>query len=491
MNTGQKKRQQEPIQVPAEIWRKIASYVARDKKKERDLITLLQLSKNSRLGTAQHFAEQENFKNLVSVAFTQHCLRKHKSGFEYFETLRAQPDSRYSYGNPDYVPYFCNFLPAFIALLSAFNSCNLKLPVDPQPYFYWAFNIPYNVTIPGRCKFVKLLLADNRVDPLAYNWFALKCSVYSGEENKRILKAMLTSRDIDVTADNYKLFKTAFSHSSNETIDMLLIDKRVDPISPYLLVYASRDRFSEYLEEFIKRGIPVDCLNNQPLVFAIKKGEEEAIHILLEHGAKIDTNCIIEAAYTNLSYIIEVVLEHSSIHIDDVIEICMNEPKLIGRALRMLVKCLKSNDAHPKRSLLNHVNDHYLELPEDMGDYSEDEWESDKALFKKFYFDHKNSEAGENMNLLPALAKDNLLSAFMKAIGDIEKNGTEALAIAARYGSTNIVSELMKKSSTLDPQKAIVTAITNSKKKVIPLLIASPNVDQKVRDVCSALLPHL
>jgi hypothetical protein len=491
MNTGQKKRQQEPIQVPAEIWRKIASYVARDKKEERDVITLLQLSKNSRLGTAQHFAEQENFTNLVSVAFTQRCLRKHKLGFEYFETLRAQPDSRYSYGNPDYVPYFCNLLPAFIALLSAFNSCNLKLPVNPQPYFYWAFNIPYNVTIPGRCKFVKLLLADNRIDPMAYNWFALKCSVYSGEQNKSILETMLTTRDIDVTAENYKLFKTAFSHSSKEIIDMLLEDNRVDPTSPYLLVYASRDRFSEYLEEFIERGIPVDCLNNQPIVFAIKKHQEAAIYKLLEHGAKIDTNCIIEAAYTNLNYIIEVVLEHSSIHIDDVIEICMNEPKLIGRSLRMLVKCLKSKKAHPKRVLLNHFSDHYLELPEDMGDYGEDEWESDKALFKKYYFDHKNSEAGENMNLLPALAKDNLLSAFMKAVGDIEKNGTEALAIAARYGSTTIVTELMSRSTNLDPQRAILAAIEESEKEVISLLIASPNVDQKVREVCSALLPHL
>jgi hypothetical protein len=490
MNTGQKKRQQEPIQVPAEIWRKIASYVARDKNEERDVIALLQLSKNGRLGTAQHFAEQENFMNLVSVAFRQHRLRKHNSGFEYFE-MQAQPDLPFRFRKHGYVPDYVRFLPAFIALLSAFNSCNLKLPVDPQPYFYWAFNVPPYVTIPGRCKFVKLLLADNRVDPLAYDWFALKSSINYGEQNERILNAMLTSRYIDITAKNYKLFKIVFSSSWEETIKTLINDNRIDRKSPYLLVYASQDNSSEYIEECIERGIPVNCLNNKPLVFAIKKHQKAAIHILLEYGAKIDTNCIIEAACTDSNYIIKAVLEYSSIPINNVIDICMNEPKLIGRALRMIIQCLKSNDAHPKRSLLNHVNDHYLKLPDDMSDYDEDEWESDKVTFCILYFDHENSEAGENLNVLPALAKYDLLSAFMTAVGSIEQNGTEALAIAARYGSTSIVTELMSRSTNLDPQRAILVAIEESEKEVLSLLIASPNVDQKVRDVCTILLPHL
>ena len=99
------------------------------------------------------------------------------------------------------------------------NTCTIGLPPSIQPQFYKAVTL-------NNVDALKVLLADERINPAANNNFAIRRASQNG--HVAVVKVLLADKRVDPTAhDNYAI-RWASLNSHLEIVKLLLADNRID-----------------------------------------------------------------------------------------------------------------------------------------------------------------------------------------------------------------------------------------------------------------------
>ena len=129
---------------------------------------------------------------------------------------------------------------------------------------------------------VKLLLADQRVDPRAQDNYAIQWAAFKGHH--KVVKLLLADQRVDPTAqDNYAI-KWASASGHHEVVRLLLEDGRADPTynDNSIIRFASNNGHHEVVK-LLLADLRVDptANNNDAIRFASSRGRHEVMKLLL------------------------------------------------------------------------------------------------------------------------------------------------------------------------------------------------------------------
>ena len=139
----------------------------------------------------------------------------------------------------------------------------------------------------GHYEVVKLLLADNRVDPSAKNNYAIIAASNYG--NTKVVKLLLADNRVDPsTCDNASII-LASEYDHPEVVRLLLTNNKVDPSADNNLAITLASANANDLYEVVKLLLNDDRVdssadNNLAITRASERGNYEVVKLLLAEG---------------------------------------------------------------------------------------------------------------------------------------------------------------------------------------------------------------
>jgi len=125
-----------------------------------------------------------------------------------------------------------------------------------------------------------------------------KVFVHANTEHAEMLHTMLKDGILSIKSDRTlaAAFQFAFKHGIRELASDLLSWKpgsRTRQVYPLAVYYSVRNKWCDILTELLQRGVDADVMTESctPLYTACECGFDEAVHLLLQHGANPNLVC--------------------------------------------------------------------------------------------------------------------------------------------------------------------------------------------------------
>jgi hypothetical protein len=154
--------------------------------------------------------------------------------------------------------------------------------VDPAAENNWAIR---NASANGHAGVVKLLFADQRVDPAADNNFAIRTASSNGYAG--VVKLLLADQRVDPAADNNHAIRMASYQGHFSVVELLLADRRVDPSmgDPTALERASGEGYDDIVQMLLEH--PKVVATKAALVAADEQRHNDIVRLLVEKQPRV------------------------------------------------------------------------------------------------------------------------------------------------------------------------------------------------------------
>ena len=153
--------------------------------------------------------------------------------------------------------------------------------VDPSAYNNYAIVFASDN---GHLEVVKLLLKDPRVDPSAKDNYSIELASENGHHE--VVKLLLKDPRVDPSDDNNYAIRMASENGYNKVVELLLKDPRVDPSDEdnEAIRMASQAGDIEVVKLLLKDPrVDPSAHNNYAIRIASYKGHHEVVKLLLKH----------------------------------------------------------------------------------------------------------------------------------------------------------------------------------------------------------------